>query len=565
MSAGNFATTARIQSAADGAVPQVPQSVWFETPSVKNFGAVGDGVANDTAALAAAFALGGFILLPPGIYYVSASAASTPVFALSTRTTIVGEHAKIVYHPGSGNTNSHLFKATADNCEFHGIEIENFSGSSTNGVGTTGEASGCHSIQFDGVAGGVVKDCILRKGHYAVSGVDSSDLDISGNRMMNVQSSGVHFLRCSNSAIERNRITDVGSDGIKITGGEFTESTGLSIRGNITRLAGRDGIDTYDGLRHSVVDGNVSVDCLLNGFEFKGTPSDVRYVNVANIFSNNLSIGAGAAGFNIASVRRAQMNGNMAIGSVLSGFIFTTCQQISAAGCSAFANGEHGVKWSGTQRHSTYSSLLAFDNGYTDGSGAASNFSGFFASGDISTCRFTDLLAYNGTMSGEQGGQKWGLDLSNDAAGAVFLGGFFYGQSGGIGSTQGGSNLLERNDYVNVNDFGTRRNYVYLPETTINAAAGDTTSNLVSAMVFGAVYHVRLQETVALNGDANRSFSLGDGTTPDLFLAAVTATGSAVGYAVVDGSLHVGKPLRVTVTNNAGATAGTVAAKVVVK
>lgn len=565
MSTGNFATTALIKSSVAGAVARIPQDVWFETPSVKNLGAIGDGVANDTAALAAAFALGGFVFLPPGTYKVTASAASAPVFALSAKTIIVGINAKISYQPGSGNTNSHLFYATADNCEFHGLEIENFGGSSTNGIPTTGQASGCHSIQFDGVSGGVVKDCILRKGHYAVSGVDSSDLDISENRMMNVQSTGVHFLRCSESTIDRNRITDVGYDGIKISGGEFTESTGLSIKGNVIRLAGRDAIDTYNGLRHSVVDGNVSIDCLLNGYEFKGTPSDVRYVDVANIFSNNMAFGAGASGFNCASLRRAQMNGNMAVGCVGSGFVFTTCQQISAAGNSAFANQEHGFRWSGTQRHSVYSSLLALDNGYTDGSGAASNFSGFFASGDISTCRFTDLLAHNGTMSGEQGGQKWGLDLSNDASNAVFQNCYFYGQSGGIGSTQSGSNLLERNDYINVNDFGVRRNYLYLPETTINAAAGDTTSNLVSAMVFGTVYHVRLQETVALNGDANKSFSLGDGTTPDLFLAAVTATGSAVGYAIVDGSLHVGKPLRVTVTNNAGATAGTVTAKVVVK
>lgn len=99
----------------------------------------------------------------------------------------------------------------------------------------------------------------------------------------------------------------------------------------------------------------------------------------------------------------------------------------------------------------------------------------------------------------------------------------------------------------------------------IDASGGDTTADLMEAMAFGETYEVRLSETEAFDGDSATSFSLGDGSSADAFLSAVTADGSAVGYAVVSGTENVGLPLRVTVTNNGSASTGEITATVIVR
>ena len=57
--------------AGTGAVARTVQSKERDTVSVKDFGAVGDGVTNDTAAMNAAHATGQLIYYPPGAYYFS--------------------------------------------------------------------------------------------------------------------------------------------------------------------------------------------------------------------------------------------------------------------------------------------------------------------------------------------------------------------------------------------------------------------------------------------------------------------------------------------------------------
>ena len=62
------------QPAGNGAVSTTVQSKLRESVSVKDFGAVGDGVTDDTTAIAAAVAAvptGGIVLFPPATYLVS--------------------------------------------------------------------------------------------------------------------------------------------------------------------------------------------------------------------------------------------------------------------------------------------------------------------------------------------------------------------------------------------------------------------------------------------------------------------------------------------------------------
>jgi hypothetical protein len=78
-----------------GSVPYPVCEKLEQTVSVKDFGAVGDGVTDDTAAINAAFAVGGNIYIPSGTYIYTSSL--TPV----SGSTIYGDGATTILQAGS--------------------------------------------------------------------------------------------------------------------------------------------------------------------------------------------------------------------------------------------------------------------------------------------------------------------------------------------------------------------------------------------------------------------------------------------------------------------------------
>jgi hypothetical protein len=105
------------------AVATTVQTKLRETVSVKDFGAVGDGFADDTAAIVNAIAQGGEIFFPRGIYKV------TTTIIVPTGTRLTGESDAgtnptiIRFTPDSGQVNLFQFNG-ADDCAFSFIRFE---------------------------------------------------------------------------------------------------------------------------------------------------------------------------------------------------------------------------------------------------------------------------------------------------------------------------------------------------------------------------------------------------------------------------------------------------------
>jgi hypothetical protein len=86
------------QPAGIGAVPTTVQAKLQQTVSVKDFGAVGDGVADDTAAVQLAFNAGGGVYFPPGVYLL-ASQIALPNYTFyddEPGHTVYGQNAQII-------------------------------------------------------------------------------------------------------------------------------------------------------------------------------------------------------------------------------------------------------------------------------------------------------------------------------------------------------------------------------------------------------------------------------------------------------------------------------------
>lgn len=117
--------------------------------SVKEyFGAVGDGVTDDTAALRAAFAAGGQVYIPAGEYKVTSRIDGV------SNSTITGAgrlRTKIVFHPPAVLTSSNVILFSADsNVKLKGISINAQQGGSYQ-FGAAVKVTGCSNVEFEDV------------------------------------------------------------------------------------------------------------------------------------------------------------------------------------------------------------------------------------------------------------------------------------------------------------------------------------------------------------------------------------------------------------------------------
>lgn len=123
-----YNTTARIKSAATGAVERVPQDKWFATVDVKDFGAIGDGVADDKAAIQAALDTGRDVFLPKGTYALSKTGTGTTKYALVANTNkqkIFGERGAILTLLDSVALDTPVLRVEdCDDVEIFGFEID---------------------------------------------------------------------------------------------------------------------------------------------------------------------------------------------------------------------------------------------------------------------------------------------------------------------------------------------------------------------------------------------------------------------------------------------------------
>lgn len=144
--------------AGTGAVTRTAQAKMRDTVSVKDFGAVGDGVADDTAAIQAAHAASAKVYYPRGVYKINwAESTALVTYASTDRISIIGDGAKLydtrVY---AADSVSAVFQLTScTNVEIDGLDYEGQpiadKSNPTTGIGYRGAtfvnlSTGCENV-----------------------------------------------------------------------------------------------------------------------------------------------------------------------------------------------------------------------------------------------------------------------------------------------------------------------------------------------------------------------------------------------------------------------------------
>jgi len=332
--------------------------------NVRDFGAVGDGVTDDTAALNAAFASGGEVHLAPALTYLISGEVAIP-----SNTTIYGSGAKIKYSgmpTGQGPGYYGLWADASENIKVFNLEVDGnksaYSACDAWGIYFRNcdnvEVANCHihDCWRIGIGAGQVATGQTTNGwfhhNYIYNIGDSGDGTQYGN--------GVAILHAKDIIIESNIVDNIyGTAGINLEGDTYSDikivnntvmnGTGSNLRGIMQYESGADIHDnilisgntvinlpaagiTFSGNGSRIITGNVVRDCGEEGIKnYTATASDVT-------ISNNQVFNCGAdgyAGINIASSLNLVATNNLVsecpAGSTI-GMTFTATQSAEISG-----------------------------------------------------------------------------------------------------------------------------------------------------------------------------------------------------------------------------------------
>ena len=395
-----------------GAVDTTVEAKLSESVSVKDFGAVGDGVTDDTDAIQAAInSSSSVIRIPEGDYKITDKNGAYGILISATNKTIIGdglEVASLIYT--SSATNRPAISVTASDVHIKGIRIDG-TANATKSAQTT---ANCNGITFTNASECSVRFCQIIGGHYGLhfdndtGSYGSNDHNIAeGNILRNFQSTGFIAQQAQYLLVQGNDAKDCKSDGFKIAEGTRRSR----ILGNTSRNNDRDGFDVYDGFIESVLDGNVAEGNTFYGYEIKGTSDGTDFVVRNSVFSNNVAEGNGVSGtysgFSIISVRNCSFDGNIAISNTASGFAFNTVQGCVVTGCLASRNTQHGFDLSTNVSRTQFTGCQAVDNSWVNGTTQNGTYHGYNLESS-SAGQFVGCMALNGTISGKLGGQGYG-------------------------------------------------------------------------------------------------------------------------------------------------------------
>jgi hypothetical protein len=226
------ASTAFVREAIDAATPA----------SVGRFGALGDGVADDTAAFAAAIASKNVLYIPPGVYIVDHLAINKnlTIYGAGAGSSIIRKKPNSVGTGYTGDTHSYLFDITSGNCtvQFEGLTLDgNHPGQVTTYLGATpGNTSG--AVQ-NFVAGATV----LATGG-AIKTTEATALAPTDTLVLRVQN--CHITRCVSAGIFFEGTLDVGArQNLEVSHCLFDQAGP-----NIGEY--HDGVSVYDGFLYQV-------------------------------------------------------------------------------------------------------------------------------------------------------------------------------------------------------------------------------------------------------------------------------------------------------------------------
>jgi len=424
---GNNASSILYNPTGTGAVQTTVQAKLRESVSVKDFGAVGDGVADDTLAIQAACNTANDVFFPAGTYLVSE-------LDIPSDTCLYGVKNKksIIKRKNNGATNAFITVVNKSNVSFKYLQIDGNKANQTNAA---------HNIAIVGSEQIVVEHCLIKNAKIISGGYGAGIAFSDGTNDTEVEQSRVAF----------NTIENCDGAGIYINKDSY--------------------ISINDNLFKSNTDGIVTIN-----FVFPPVQFVQNYFTITNnrcLFNTN--VGIRFVGFYTGGTSGAPIQGPLEPpqrGVVIANNI---CK----------SNGQYGIAYQGfgaaiTGNHVEDNGTTGEDGGILVNAWGASvvgnvvynnSFFGIDAGGCLSTLVNSNIVSYQGNTSGlgsigiNIGGtidcQVVGNILENNggsSATAIYASGWEFG--GGTYFDQLGAHLLIANNQIKSTASGSFGIYV---------------------------------------------------------------------------------------------------------
>lgn len=291
--------------AGTGAVDRTAQDKMRETVSVKDFGAIGDGVTNDLTAIQAAFAASNSVYFPEGDFLISGNHVG---WSSKTKVAVTG--------PGKLRRSDVGRVLYIENCTNVTVAFLN-----VEGEGTT------YNSQANGIW---LQGC--------------SDFKVIGNRVRKANRQGINIEASTDGVVANNVVSESWQDGIMVR----TGSDRVTVTGNVCRNNGDtvfappvgEGIHLYE-VSDCTVAGNVCYDNSDHGITLEGA----NYCTVTGNTSRantvcGISINLGTVNAGVGSV----VAGNTIRGNASDGIVLNAVDDYIITGNVISGNSGYGIQ-----------------------------------------------------------------------------------------------------------------------------------------------------------------------------------------------------------------------------